>query len=142
MAKAKEGDKVKVHYKGSFNDGEVFDSSEGKAPMEFTIGEKMVIAGFENAIIGMAVGEKKKVSIPSKEAYGEYKDELVATANRSDLPEDMEPELNMVLQANSDQGGAMNVRITEIQDDTLTLDANHPMAGKDLNFELTLESVV
>lgn len=142
MANAKEGDKVKIHYKGSFSNGEVFDSSEGKPPLEFTVGEKRVIAGFEKAVNGMAVGETKKVAIPSKDAYGEYIAELVSTVKKSEIPKEIKLQLGMVLVADSGSEGSINVRITEIQEDSLTLDGNHPMAGKDLNFELTLEAIV
>jgi len=138
MSQAQRGDKVKVHYCGSFKDGKVFDSSEGKEPLEFTIGQKMVVPGFENGVVGMEVGEKKKISIPPGEAYGNFRDELVETINRSDIPDDIKPEVGMVLQVSPEPGRPSAVTITEVNEKTLTLDGNHPLAGKDLNFELNL----
>ena len=141
MSKAKEGDKVKVHYKGSFKDGKVFDSSEGKDPLEFTIGQKMVVPGFENAVVGMASGEKKKISIQPKEAYGEYKEDLVATVDRSEIPDDIKPELGMMLKVKPEPGRPTAVTVKEFNEKTLTLDGNHPFAGKELTFELNLVSI-
>ncbi|HJP18535.1 MAG TPA: peptidylprolyl isomerase [Nitrospinota bacterium] len=141
MSQAKAGDKVKVHYKGSFKDGKVFDSSEGKDPLEFTIGQKMVVQGFENAIVGMASGEKKKISIQPKEAYGEYRKDLVATIDRSEIPNDIKPELGMMLQVSPEPGRPTAVTVTELNEKTLTLDGNHPLAGKELTFELDLLSI-
>ncbi len=141
MAKAKTGDKVKVEYLGSLKDGKVFDSSDGKEPLEFIIGEKAVILGFESAIIGMAEGEIKKVSIPQEEAYGDYKKENVATVQKSELPPDLIPQVGLELQAQADKGQTSIVRITEVTDKTVTLDANHPLAGQDLVFELKLVSI-
>tara|TARA_B100000959_G_scaffold232294_1_gene249167 strand:+ start:6808 stop:7236 length:429 start_codon:yes stop_codon:yes gene_type:complete len=141
MSQAKAGDKVKVHYKGSFKDGKVFDSSEGKDPLEFTIGQKMVVKGFENAIVGMASGEKKKICIQPKEAYGEYRKDLVATIERSEIPNDIKPELGMMLQVSPEPGRPTAVTVTELNEKTLTLDGNHPLAGKELTFELDLVAI-
>ena len=141
MSQAKEGDKVKVHYKGSFKDGKVFDSSEGKDPLEFTIGKKMVVRGFENAIVGMAAGEKKKISIQPKEAYGEFREDLVATIDRSEIPDDINPEVGMMLQVSPKPGRPTAVAVTELNEKTLTLDGNHPLAGKELTFDLNLVSI-
>ena len=141
MSQAKAGDKVKVHYKGSLKDGKVFDSSEGKDPLEFTIGQKMVVKGFENAIVGMASGEKKKICIQPKEAYGEYRKDLVATIERSEIPNDIKPELGMMLQVSPEPGRPTAVTVTELNEKTLTLDGNHPLAGKELTFELDLVSI-
>ncbi len=141
MSQAKEGDKVKVHFKGSFKDGKVFDSSDGKDPLEFTIGQKMVVRGFENAIVGMAAGEKKKISIQPKEAYGEYREDLVETVDRSEIPDDIKPELGMMLQVSPEPGRPTAVTVKELNEKTLTLDGNHPLAGKELTFELNLVSI-
>lgn len=141
MSQAKEGDKVKVHFKGSFKDGKVFDSSDGKDPLEFTIGQKMVVRGFENAIVGMAAGEKKKISIQPKEAYGEYREDLVKTVDRSEIPDDIKPELGMMLQVSPEPGRPTAVTVKELNEKTLTLDGNHPLAGKELTFELNLVSI-
>ncbi len=141
MSQAKEGDKVKVHFKGFFKDGKVFDSSDGKDPLEFTIGQKMVVRGFENAIIGMAAGEAKKISIQPKEAYGEYRKDLVETVDRSEIPDDINPELGMMLQVSPKPGRPTAVTVTKLNEKTLTLDGNHPFAGKELTFELNLVSI-
>ena len=143
MSKAKEGDKVKVHYKGSFKDGKFFESSEGKDPLEFIIGQKMVVPGFENAVVGMASGEKKKISIQPKEAYGEYKEDLVATVDRSEIPDDIQLklELGMMLKVKPEPGRPTAVTVKELNEKTLTLDGNHPLAGKELTFELNLVSI-
>lgn len=142
MSQAKEGDKVKLHYSGIFEDGKQFDSSEGQEPFEFTIGQNMAIPGFENEVIGMKVGEEKKISIPAKEAYGEHKDNLVAIVKRSEISSDINPELGMMLQITPEEGKPpANVAITELNEKTLTLDGNHPLAGKELTFELNLVSI-
>lgn len=141
MSQAKEGDKVKVRFKGSFKDGKVFDSSDGKDPLEFTIGEKMVVRGFENAVIGMAAGEKKKISVQPKEAYGEYREDLVETVDRSEMPDDITLELGMMLQVSPKPGRPTAVTVKELNEKTLTLDGNHPLAGKELTFELDLVSI-
>lgn len=141
MSQAKEGDKVKVHFKGSFKDGKVFDSSDGKDPLEFTIGEKMVVRGFENAVVGMTAGEKKKISIQPKEAYGEYREDLVETVDRSEIPDDITPEVGMMLQVSPKPGKPTAVTVKELNEKTLTLDGNHPLAGKELTFELDLVSI-
>ena len=141
MSQAKEGDKVKVHYRGFLKDGKVFDSSEGKEPLEFTIGRKMVVPGFEKAVTGMTLGETKKISLQPKEAYGEYKEGLVATVNRSEIPNDINPELGMMLQVSPEPGRPSAVTVTELNEKTLTLDGNHPLAGKELTFELNLVSI-
>ena len=135
------GKTVKVHYKGTLDDGTVFDSSEGRDPIEFEIGGGVVIPGFEAGIASMAVGETKSVDIPCVEAYGEMNDEMVGQIPRADLPEDIEPEVGMVLSMQSPEG-EMPVRIIAVDDEQLTLDANHPLAGKDLKFELTLVEIV
>lgn len=141
MATAKSGDTVKVHYKGSLADGTVFDSSEGGEPLEFQLGQEMVIPGFENAIVGMNIGDSKTVNIPADEAYGQYRDDLVLEIEKNQIPSHIQPELGMMLQMQSDQGTVTNVTITQISDNTVTLDANHPLAGKDLIFEIQLVEI-
>ena len=140
MAIAKLGNKVKVHYKGTLEDGTVFDSSEGRDPLEFTVGEHAVISGFEDAVEGMAVGTKASVSIAPEHAYGEYTSEMVATIERSQLPTDLEPAPGMVLQSDTPQG-PMKFMITVVEGDKVTIDGNHPLAGKTLNFEIELVEV-
>ena len=134
------GKTVKVHYKGTLNDGTVFDSSEGRDPIEFEMGAGTVIAGFETAVAEMEIDETKSVTIPSAEAYGEFNQEMVGLVPRASLPEDIKPEVGMILSMQSPDG-EMPVRIVEMDDENLTLDANHPLAGQDLTFELTLVEV-
>ena len=134
------GKNVKVHYKGTLEDGTIFDSSEGRDPIEFAIGEGTVIPGFEEAIKAMAIEETKTITIPSAEAYGDYQDNMVGEFPRDQLPEEITPEVGMVLEMQTPDGD-MPVRITELGEETLMLDANHPLAGQDLTFELTLVAV-
>jgi peptidylprolyl isomerase len=134
------GKTVKVHYKGTLDNGEVFDSSEGRDPIEFEIGAGTVIPGFEAAVALMQVNETTNVTIPCAEAYGEVNENMVGEIERSQLPDEIEPEVGMVLSMKSSDG-EIPVRIVALDDDTLTLDANHPLAGENLNFELTLVAV-
>ncbi len=138
MAKAIQGSEVKVHYAGTFDDGTVFDSSEGKDPLSFVIGEGTVIPGFEAAVLGMEVGDKKSVTIPPEEAYGPHIADMVIQSPKSELP--VEAEEGMVFQA-SVQGEVMYFVVTGVEGDVVTLDGNHPMAGKQLNFELELVAI-
>lgn len=137
-----EGQKVRVHYTGTLGDGEQFDSSEGRDPLEFEMGAGMVIPGFERGVAEMVVGEKKTIQIPTSEAYGEKRDEMVMEFERENLPEDLDPEVGMGLQMQGPQGQAVPVRITAVATATVTLDANHPLAGQDLTFELELVGIV
>jgi FKBP-type peptidyl-prolyl cis-trans isomerase 2 len=141
MSQVKKGDKVKIHYTGKLKDGSTFDSSEGREPLEFTVGGNMVVPGFENGIIGMKKGENKTISISPEEAYGEHNAEQVSVVERTDLPEDMEPEVGMALQATGQDGSVIPVAITEVNDKTVTVDANHPLAGKELIFDLELVEI-
>jgi peptidylprolyl isomerase len=142
MAKAKNGDTVRVHYKGTFEDGKVFDSSHDSNPLEFTLGEQRVISGFEQAVEGMEEGETKSVTIPSQDAYGEYRKDLAISVERERIPQEITPEVGMILQVPTQQGVPVNVTVTEVGEETVTLDGNHPLAGKDLNFEIKLEEIV
>ena len=134
------GKTVKVHYTGTLEDGSIFDSSADREPIEFEIGAGTVIPGFEEAIKEMAVEETKTITIPSSEAYGEYREDMCGDFPRDQLPEEITPEVGMVLEMQTPDGD-MPVRITELGDETLMLDANHPLAGQDLTFELTLVAV-
>lgn len=139
MKKAASGDKVKVHYTGKLTDGTVFDSSvEREEPMEFTLGDGHLIPGFEKTVDGMAVGEKATVTIPAAEAYGEAKQELILKLPHTQFPENIKPEIGQGLQLRQPDGGMFEVTITNIEDDGVTLDANHPLAGKDLVFDIEL----
>ncbi len=142
MTKAQNGDKVRVHYTGTLDSGEVFDSSYEREPLEFIIGEGKLIPGFEKAVEGMEVGEKKKIKIPYQEAYGEKRDELLLEVPKTDLPEGLDPQVGMQFQLNTPTGGTIIAELTEVKDDTVILDANHPLSGKDLNFEIELVEIV
>lgn len=165
MAQAKQGDTVRVHYTGTLNDGSIFDSSEaaeeescgcncsssggcgtgsdcGCEPLEFTIGEGNVIPGFEKAVLGLSIGESITVTIPAEEAYGPRNDQMVAVVDRSEMGGEINPiegqQLEVVLQDES----TMPVLITEVTETTVTLDANHPLAGQDLTFDIKLVEIV
>ena len=141
MAQVKDGDTVKVHYTGTLEDGTVFDSSREREPLEFTLGGGMLIPGFEKAVVDMSVGDSTTVTIPADEAYGQRNDEMVIDVAKDQVPEHITPEVGMLLQLES-EGGVMEVVITEVKDDSITLDANHPLAGKDLTFEIELVEIV
>ncbi len=141
MAQAKQGDTVKVHYTGTLADGSVFDSSVERAPLEFTLGSGQLIAGFDEAVNGMSPGEKKVVKIPAEKGYGPRRDEMKAEVSRGELPPDLEPVVGMQLQANQQDGRSMVVTVIEVTDESITLDANHPLAGKELTFEIELLEV-
>ena len=135
------GQKVKIHYTGTLDDGKQFDSSAGRDPLEFEMGAGMVIPGFETGVADMAVGERKSIHIPAAEAYGEKRDEMVMEFERSQLPEDLEPQVGMGLQMQGPQGQPIPVRIVAVAEENITIDANHPLAGQNLNFELELVAV-
>ncbi|MCA1797319.1 MAG: peptidylprolyl isomerase [Desulfuromonadaceae bacterium] len=136
MTEVKQGTQVKVEYTGTFDDGTEFDSSEGKQPLEFTCGEKQVIPGFEEAVEGMSVGEKKTFRVEPEKGYGEYDEQQQVVVERSMLPEDLELKEGIQLQVETQSGEPVIVQVTDIADDKVTLDANHPLAGKALNFSL------
>lgn len=136
MSEATKGNNVKVHYTGRLEDGTVFDSSEDRDPLGFTLGEGEVIPGFEEAVEGMGEGDKKTTTIPAEQAYGPRRDELVLPVERDRLPEDLDPEVGQPLQMRTQDGEVVQVVVTELQDDVVMLDANHPLAGQDLTFEI------
>ena len=138
---AKAGDTVQVHYTGKLDDGSVFDSSAGRDPLEFTVGAGQVIPGFEQAVEGMAVGQTKTVPSPSAEAYGERVAEAVLQVPREQLPPDLEPEVGQQLVMQSRDGRQIPIVVVEVTEDSITIDANHPLAGRDLTFEIELVSV-
>ena len=142
MSNAKDGDTVRVHYTGTLKNGEVFDSSSGRDPLEFELGSGTVIPGFEAGVMGMEVGEKKSITIPCKDAYGERDEKMFLKIERAQLPEDMDPEVGMTLGMNTDTGQAIPVKVAEVTDESITVDANHPLAGEDLNFELELVEIL
>ena len=138
---AQQGSIVKVHYTGSLSDGEVFDSSEGAEPLEFQIGSGQVIPGFELAITGMAEGESKKFTIPSQEAYGEREESMMVTFPLSNLPEGFEPEIGAQIDLEDEDGNQIPAMVIDVDDEKIMLDANHPLAGEDLTFEITVVSI-
>lgn len=142
MTEARKGDNVKVNYTGKLDDGTVFDSSEGAEPLEFSIGSGQVIEGFDDAVTGMKVGETKTVTIPVDKAYGQRNDEMVIQAPIEQVPPDLNPELGMRLEMGGANGEVLRVVVTEITDTHITLDANPPLAGKDLIFDLELVDCV
>lgn len=142
MAEAKDGDRVKVHYTGRLDDGSEFDTSQGRDPIEFTIGGGEILPGVEQAVVGLEPGGKNTVKLPADEAYGERRDDMIQELERSVLPQEIEPEVGLQLQAQSPGGGPMLLTITEVADDKVTVDANHPLAGKDLTFDVELVEIV
>lgn len=141
MTQAKSGDTVKIHYNGTLEDGTVFDTSSERGPIEFTIGQGRVIPGVEAAIMGMAEGEQKTVTLQPEDAYGPHRDDLIVRVSRNEMPPEIEPQVGLRLQASSQDGATTEVTITDVQEDEITLDANHPLAGKPLNFDITLVEI-
>jgi peptidylprolyl isomerase len=142
MKQAQAGDTVRIHYSGTLNDGTQFDTSEGSDPLEFAVGSGMVIAGFDKAVEGMAVGESKSVKIPPEEAYGPRHDQLVQEVPKTALPDDIAPAVGMQLQGKSADGQVMNLVVTDVKDEEITVDANHPLAGEELTFDIELVEIV
>jgi peptidylprolyl isomerase len=138
---AKAGDTVSVHYTGTLQDSTVFDTSLGKEPLSFTIGAGQMITGFENAVIGMKVGEKKTVTLPPEQAYGAYRNDLIITMERSKFPGSMTLTIGQKVQLQNSYGQTFNATIVNINAATVTLDANHELAGKTLIFEIELVSI-
>lgn len=138
---AKANDKVRVHYKGTLSTGEVFDSSEGREPLEFSLGSGQVIPGFDKGIEGMTINESKTLNIPCAEAYGEVRQELIQEVQKTQLPPEINPEVGMQLMSNTPEGQQIPLVITEVKENSIVVDANHPLAGKDLIFEITLVGI-
>ncbi len=141
MQQVKNGDTVRVHYHGKLDDGSTFDSSQGRDPLEFTVGSGQVIKGFDQALVDMKIGEKKSVHIPVDQAYGQRNQEMVMEYPKKDFPPEMEPQVGMELQLSDNNGQVFPVVISEIRPESVMLDANHPLAGKDLLFEIELVSI-
>ena len=142
MAQAKKGDTVKVHYTGTLDDGTMFDTSAEREPLKFTIGEGQVIPGFDNALIDMVPGDVRITVIPAEEAYGEHSTELVTDVDRERFPADMELEIGQQLQVGLADGEQAVVMIVDLTDTSVTLDANHPLAGQQLTFEIELVEIL
>lgn len=141
MAQAKSGDKVAVHYTGKLQDGTVFDSSEGRDPLEFVVGAGTVVPGFDAAVAGMEPGEKKEAEVPADQAYGDARDELKINVKREEVPEDVNVAVGQRLALRAPDNREIPVTVTEVSDASVTLDANHPLAGKDLFFDIELVEI-
>ena len=142
MTQAKSGDTVRIHYTGTLDDGTEFDSSAGREPLEFALGGGQVIPGFDSAVDGMAVGENKTVTIPADQAYGERHEQLVQQVPKDALPEEIDPAVGMHLQSRSPEGQVMSLVVTDVADDSITVDGNHPLAGQSLTFAIELVEIV
>ena len=141
MQQVKSGDTVKVHYSGRLNDGTTFDSSEGRDPLEFKVGNGDVIKGFDEGVTGMSVGDKKTVHIPANDAYGQKDDNRIVEFPRENFPADLEPEVGMQLNMTNGSGQVIPVVIIGVGTESVTLDANHPLAGEDLIFDIELVDI-
>ena len=141
MTEVKEGDTVRIHYTGTLNDGATFDSSEGRDPLEFTVGSGQIIPGLEAALPGMAVGEKKTVAVVADEAYGQHDPNAKQAVPRADIPEDIPLDPGTQLQVQTQEGQVMPVTVAEVTEEQVILDANHPLAGKDLTFAIELVEI-
>jgi len=142
MAQASNGATVKVHYTGKLADGTIFDSSRDRDPLEFKLGEKQLIQGFEDAILGMNVGDSKTVVIPAEKGYGQYHEEMKAEIEKSQFPDNIALEIGQRIQLKQEEGQIVAVTITDVTDTMVTLDANHPLAGKELTFEMELIEIM
>ncbi|QXP59893.1 peptidylprolyl isomerase [Olleya sp. HaHaR_3_96] len=141
MSQVKENSAVKVNYTGKLSDGQIFDSSDGKEPIEFTLGQGQLIPGFEKGLIDMKLNEKKTITIAKEEAYGDINEALRQEVSKTDLPQDMKPEVGMGLVSKAPDGRETNLLVVEVKEDTIVLDANHPLAGKDLIFDLEVVEI-
>jgi len=142
MQQVKSGDKIKVHYHGRLTNGETFDKSEGREPLEFEVGSGMVIKGFDDGVTGMAVGDKKTINIPADEAYGPKNPDMIIDMPKDRFPQEMELEVGMPLSMSDGQGQQFQVVVAEVKEDAVILDANHPLAGEDLIFDLELVEII
>lgn len=142
MSTAKTGDTVRIHYTGTLDDGTQFDSSSGRDPLEFSVGGGQVIPGFDRAVDGMEVGEKKSVTIEPDEAYGPHHEQLVQDVPRSQLPDEINPAVGMELQTSNEDGQVLRLSVTSVDDESITVDGNHPLAGKALKFDIELVEIV
>ena len=142
MTHAKEGDNVKVHFTGKLDDGRVFDSSKDREPMEVKIGGGKLISGFEKGIVGMEEGESRHITVEEREAFGPRREDLIMAVSKNDFPEDIDPFVGQQLQIKQPNGNLIPVTVKDVQRDTTTLDANHPLAGQTLHFEIKLLEIL
>ncbi len=142
MVQAKHGDTVRVHYTGKLEDGTLFETSIERTPLQFTVGEGQIIPGFEKAVIGMNPSESKTTKVPVDEAYGPHLEEMVVTVDRNRLPADLKPEIDQRLQIRQADGRTTIAMVTDVSESSVTLDANHALAGKDLTFDIQLIEIV
>ncbi|MFT5848357.1 FKBP-type peptidyl-prolyl cis-trans isomerase [Psychroserpens sp.] len=136
MIQVKENNTVKVNYTGKLADGQVFDSSEGREPLEFTLGQGQLIPGFEKGVIDMKLNEKKTITIAKEEAYGDVNEQLIQEVEKAHLPQDMAPEVGMGLVSKDPDGNEINLLVVEVKEESIVVDGNHPLAGKELTFDL------
>lgn len=141
MTQAKPGDTVKIHYTGKLEDGTVFDSSTSRDPLEFKLSAGQVIPGFEQAVVGMSPGESKTEKIPMDQAYGPHREEMILEVNRQQMPPELQPEIGQQLQLQQPNGRVVPVLVTEVTESLVKLDANHPLAGQDLTFDIQLVEI-
>ncbi len=141
MIQVKENNTVKVNYTGKLSDGQIFDSSEGKEPLEFTLGQGQLIPGFEKGLIDMKLHEKKTVTVSKEEAYGEINGDLIQEVKKTELPEDMTPEVGMGLVSKTPDGQELNLMVVEVKEESIVIDGNHPLAGKELIFDLEVVEI-
>jgi len=141
MPQVKNGDKVKVHYTGRLKNGEVFDSSREREPLEFTLGARQLIPGFERGVLGMAVGDIRTIEIAPDDAYGPRHEHLMTVVQKKHFPSNITPQIGLELQTEDDRGQTVDVRVTKIKGEDVTLDANHPLAGETLVFEIELVEI-
>jgi peptidylprolyl isomerase len=141
MNQAKSGDTVRIHYTGKLSDGTEFDSSAGRDPLEFSLGSGNVIRGFDHAVDGMSVGDEKTVTIPPEQAYGPKHEQLIQDVPKTALPPELSPQVGMRLQSRTPDGRTMHLVVTEVADESITVDGNHPLAGEDLTFDIKLVAI-
>ncbi|MBX2821546.1 MAG: peptidylprolyl isomerase [Rhodothermaceae bacterium] len=142
MAQSKQGDTVQVHYRGTLKDGSIFDQSSEGNPLEFTIGSGMLIPDFEAAVVGMQQGEEKTINVEAANAYGVYREDMIIEVPRAEFPDHITPQVGQQLQLTQQDGHPLVVTISEVTDSSVTLDANHALAGKDLTFDITLVNIL
>lgn len=142
MSEAKHGDTVKVHYVGKLKDGTVFDTSINRHPLQFTIGEGRIIPGFQHAVVGMRPGQSKTVQVPTSKAYGPHREDMVVTVDQDQFPDSLEPEVGQTLEITASDGLRAMATVADVSETTVTLDINHPLAGKELTFDIQLIEIL